>query len=69
MRGLINPMLGFYWRNLAYEMDAELAYTTSPTKIAIQMATHANPALRTKWQEATGQLASMDPDLLRRVRR
>ena len=67
MRGLINPMLSFYWRNLAHEMDVELVHTTSPTKIAIQMATHADPALRARWQEATEKLASINPDLLRRV--
>ena len=30
MRGLINPMLSFYWRNLTREMGTHLPYTTMP---------------------------------------
>jgi hypothetical protein len=67
MRGLINPLLHFYWRNLAREMGLELAYTTSPARFAVQMATHANSELREKWQEATEKLARINPDVLRRV--
>jgi uncharacterized LabA/DUF88 family protein len=67
MRGLINPMLSFFWKNIAREMEVELEYSTSPLRIAIQMATHANIALREKWQEATEKLASVNPGVLRRV--
>jgi hypothetical protein len=67
MRKLINPMLSFYWRNLAYEIGVKLEYTTLPVKIAIQMAFHANLALREKWQKATEKLASVNPYVLRRV--
>jgi hypothetical protein len=45
----------------------ELEYSTSPLRIAIQMATHTNIALREKWQEATEKLASVNPGVLRRV--
>jgi uncharacterized LabA/DUF88 family protein len=67
MRGLINPMLHFYWRNLAREMGLELAYTTLPARLAIQMATHPNLELQEKWQEATEKLSGINPDVLRRV--
>ena len=66
-RRLINPMLHFYWRNLAREMRIGLEFTTSPVNLAIQMATHTSTELRDKWQEATGQLAQVNPDVLRRV--
>jgi uncharacterized LabA/DUF88 family protein len=67
MRKLINPLLHFYWRNLAREMGLEVAYTTSPAELAVQMATHANLELREKWQEATQKLAEINPNVLRRV--
>jgi uncharacterized LabA/DUF88 family protein len=67
IRKLINPLLHFYWRNLAREMGLELAYTTSPARLAVQMATHANLELREKWQEATEKLAEINPNVLRRV--
>ena len=67
MRGLINPMLSFYWRNLAREMDVDLEYTTSPARLAIQMSLHANAQLREKWQASTEKLAEINPDVLRRL--
>ncbi len=67
IRKLINPMLHFYWRNLAREMGLDVAYTTSPAELAVQMATHANSELREKWQEATEKLAEINPNVLRRV--
>jgi len=66
-RKLINPMLHFYWRNVAREMGIELEFATSPVNLALQMATHANLELRDKWQAATRQLARVNPDVLRRV--
>jgi hypothetical protein len=67
MRRLINPVLHYCWKNLAREMGVELPYTTSPISTAIQMATHANPELQQKWEEATRQLAQVNPGVLRRV--
>ena len=67
MRRLINPMLHFYWRNIARQMGIELDFTTSPVDLAIQMATHTDSQLRAKWQEVTRQLAEINPDVLRRV--
>jgi hypothetical protein len=67
IRGLVNPMLSFYWRNLAREMLVELPYTTQPSELAIQMATHPNSDVRARWQEATERLAKINPRVLRRV--
>lgn len=67
MRGLINPMLSFYWRNLAREMNIELRFAMSPAEVAIQLATTENILLRDKWIEATRTLARINPGILRRV--
>lgn len=67
MRGLINPMLSFYWKNLARELSIELDYTTSPVNTAIQLATTENAELREKWLEATKVLAMINPSILQRV--
>lgn len=67
MRGLINPMLSFYWKNIARELSVELDYTTSPVNTAIQLATTENSELREKWLEATKTLAKINPSILKRV--
>lgn len=67
MRGLINPMLSFYWKNLARELSVELDNTTSPVNTAIQLATTENSELREKWLEATKTLAKINPGILKRV--
>jgi hypothetical protein len=67
MHGLINPMLHFYWRNLARLQGTDLDYTTSPVYLAVQMATHSDPRLQESWREATRQLAAVNPGVLRRV--
>jgi uncharacterized LabA/DUF88 family protein len=67
MRGLINPMLHFYWRNLGREMGMDLPYTTLPAELATTMARHPAPELRNRWQAATRTLAAINPDVLRRV--
>ena len=66
-RKLINPLLHYYWRNVAREMGIELVYTRSPAELAIQAATHADPVLRQRWQAATERLAEVNPDVLHRV--
>jgi uncharacterized LabA/DUF88 family protein len=67
MRGLINPMLSFYWKNLARELGADLEYSNSPVGVALQLATTDNLLLRTKWFESTQTLARINPGILQRV--
>lgn len=67
MRRLINPMLHFYWRNIARQMGIALESTASPVDAAVLMATHTDTELREKWQETTQELAEINPDVLRRV--
>jgi hypothetical protein len=67
MRGLINPMLNFYWKNLASEMAVSLPYSTVPAELAKLMATDPNPQIREKWQAATRDLVTINPGVLQRV--
>ena len=66
-RKLINPLLHYYWRNVARQMGIELAYTKSPAELAVQVAAHPDPALPERWRESTERLAGINPDVLRRV--
>ena len=63
-RGLTNSMLKHYWWNVGRELNIEFDPVASPAGIAIQAARHANPLCREKWQEATVELAGVNPDLL-----
>ncbi len=71
MRGLINPMLSYYWANAGRELGESIVVSgstaTSPAQIAILAATHPNPELRRLWEKATRALAQVNPSLLRRV--
>ena len=67
MRGLVNPMLHYYWRNLARELNIEVRFTSSPINIAAEIAGHGDKALRQKWADVTRKLAQINPDLLKRV--
>lgn len=71
MRGLINPMLSYYWANAGRELGENIvvsgANASSPTQIAVLAATHPNPELRQLWQSATKALAQVNPSILRRV--
>jgi hypothetical protein len=67
VRKLINPMLHYYWRNLAREMGVALTYTTSPVNLAIEIATQPNQELRQRWREATEILVNVNPGVLQRV--
>ncbi|HSJ53018.1 MAG TPA: hypothetical protein VLC52_04655, partial [Anaerolineae bacterium] len=67
MRGLVNPMLHFYWRNQCREMGIDLPYTTLPAELAVMMATHWRPELQNRWRAATRTLAGINPDVLQRV--
>jgi len=71
MRGLINPMLSYYWANAGRELGENIVVSgsnaSSPAQIAVLAATHSNPDLRQLWQSATRALAQVNPSILRRV--
>lgn len=71
MRGLINPMLSYYWANAGRELGENIVVNgsnaTSPAQIAVIAATHPNPELRAIWEAATKALAGVNPSILRRV--
>lgn len=71
MRGLINPMLSYYWANAGRELGMNVSSWNlsgaSPAQIAVIAATHENPELRAKFQHMTRDLAAVNPALARRV--
>jgi hypothetical protein len=71
MRGLINPMLSYYWANAAREMELNVSAwnqnMSSPAQIAVLAATHPNSDLRRLWLRITQELAEVNPSLLRRI--
>jgi hypothetical protein len=71
MRGLINPMLSYYWANAGRELDINISTwnlsASSPAQIAVAAATHGDHRLRSLWQSITGSLAQVNPGLLRRI--
>jgi len=71
MRGLINPMLSYYWVNAWRELGLTAANpslnSTSPAEIAVGAATHANQELQKLWFAMTQSLAEANPGLVRRV--
>lgn len=71
MRGLINPMLAYYWFNAGRELDLNISAWTqsmsSPAQIAVYAATYPNTELRRLWQKLTSELAQVNPSLLRRI--
>ena len=71
MRGLINPMLAYYWSNAGRELDINVSNwnlsMSSPAQIAVYAATHPNPDLRRLWGRITAELAQVNPSLLQRV--
>lgn len=71
MRGLINPMLSYYWVNAWRELGLTAANpnltTTTPAEIAVSAATHPNPELQRLWFTMTQNLAEVNPGLVRRV--
>ncbi len=71
MRGLINPMLSYYWANAGRELGANIVVTgttsTAPVQIAVLAAMHPNPELRALWETVTRALAAVNPTILRRV--
>lgn len=71
MRGLINPMLSYYWANAGRELELNTSAwnlsMSSPAQIAIHAATHPNPDLRRLWTKITEELARVNPKLLLRI--
>jgi hypothetical protein len=72
MRGLINPMLAYYWSNVGRELDINVSTwnlnMASPAQIAVYAATHPNADLRNLWNKITIELAEINPGLLRRIK-
>ncbi len=71
MRGLINPMLAYYWSNAGRELDINVSTwnlsMSTPAQIAVYAATHGNPDLRKMWQHITAELAAINPGVLQRI--
>ena len=71
MRGLINPMLAYFWSNTGRELDINVSSwnlsMSSPAQIAVYAATHPNSELRKFWQMVTTELARVNPGLLHRI--
>jgi uncharacterized LabA/DUF88 family protein len=71
MRGLINPMLAYYWLNVAREFGINTNQwnisTSSPPQIAVTIATQPDELLRDHWYEITESLVAVNPGLLKRV--
>lgn len=71
MRGLINPMLAYFWSNTGRELDINVSSwnlsMSSPAQIAVYAATHSNPDLRKLWHKVTADLAEVNPGVLRRI--
>jgi len=71
MRGLINPMLSYFWvnawRELGLSMGNPSTGAASPAEIAVQAATNENQELVELWFDMTSKLAQLNPSLVRRV--
>lgn len=71
MRGLINPMLSYYWVNAWRELGLNAGNpslsATTPAEIAVRAASHENQDLCSLWYVMTNALAEVNPGLLRRV--
>lgn len=72
MRGLINPMLTYFWINVGRELNTNVVpggalSAASPAQIALLMAMHPKDEMRQRWQTVTETLARVNPGLLRRV--
>jgi hypothetical protein len=71
MRGLINPMLSYYWVNAWRELGLNAGNpnlnATTPAEIALRAATHENQELCRLWFNMTNNLGEVNPGLLKRV--
>lgn len=71
MRGLINPMLSYYWVNAWRELGMTAGNPnlngTTPAEIAVRAATHDEQELARLWFAMTTSLAEVNPGLVRRI--
>lgn len=71
MRGLLNPMLAYYWANAGRELGINVSdwnlSTATPAQIAVMAVNHENPKLLRRWQERTRALAEVNEGVLRRL--
>ncbi|HWQ11671.1 MAG TPA: NYN domain-containing protein [Roseiflexaceae bacterium] len=70
MRGLINPMLSYYWANAGRDLGMNVVASPreyKPHEIAAKAALHQDPDLVERWRVLTQDLAEVNPHLLRRV--
>lgn len=71
MRGLINPMLSYYWVNAWRELGLNAGNpslsATTPAEIAVRAATHEAQELCSLWYAMSNALAEVNPGLVRRV--
>ncbi len=67
MRGLVNPMLSYFWANIGREYGVTVAGKQTPAQTAMFAATHSNKDLRYQWAETTQALARVNPMLVSRV--
>jgi len=71
MRGLINPMLAYYWANAGRELGIDVSSwnlsSVLPAQIAMFAVSHESPDLVAHWRERTRKLAMVNPVVLSRV--
>ncbi len=71
MRGLINPMLVYYWANAGRELGVDVSSwnlsSALPAQVAMHAVTHPNSELVERWRARTRELAEVNPGVLRRV--
>ncbi len=71
MRGLINPMLVYYWANAARSLGIDVSSwnlsSALPAQVAMHAVTHENQELVDRWRQRTRELAEVNPGVLKRV--
>lgn len=71
MRGLINPMLCYFWANAGRELSINVSdwnlNSATPTQVAVLAANHGSTELRQRWESRTRDLADVNSGVLYRV--
>ncbi len=71
MRGLINPMLSYYWANMGRELEINTnpwnIGVATPAQIAVSVGAFPNEKLHKQWMVQTKSLALVNPGLLQRI--
>ena len=71
MRGLINPMLVYYWANAGRELGVDVSSwnlsAALPAQVAMYAVNHDNSGLVAGWRQRTRDLAEVNPGVLQRV--